>query len=123
MTKPNGNKAKNILLVMFLLILLADGVSVILEPDFTGITRMVLTVLLMWCVLLGYNWAKWLFIILTFLTAALAIGFGVYFLPKSLALALIFIGIGVLISIIPIYMIRSKLLAEYFDGLKANQRL
>ena len=64
---PTQKTGKNILISMFAILLVTDAISISIQyfsneistlP--TGITRIILTVLLCYAVYMGKNWAKWL---------------------------------------------------------------
>ena len=114
--EPSALKARNILLWMFVLLCILDTVLVIMAQDKWAIGRILLTIVVMYFVIKGRKWAKWLMIgICSFLVVILSAM--VLVLSSKLATTLI-IGsliMAVLCTIIAIYMISSKDLNRYFS--------
>lgn len=107
-------KAKTILLFMFGTLLILDVGLVMVEPHIPGIVRLFLTMGLMWYVIQGYKWAKWLHIVLGLIGSMLLIGFGIYFATIFVAYGIMCVCFGILFSIVPLYIIFSKNLNIYF---------
>lgn len=114
--EPSALKARNILLWMFVQLCILDTVLVIMAQDKWAIGRILLTIVVMYFVIKGRKWAKWLMIgICSFLVVILSAM--VLVLSSKLATTLI-IGsliMAVLCTIIAIYMISSKDLNRYFS--------
>ncbi|QIR39699.1 hypothetical protein HCG51_25275 [Tolypothrix sp. PCC 7910] len=114
-------KARNTLLAMFILLCILDTTLVIAARDRWAIGRILLTIVVMYFVLLGHKWAKWVMISLcSFLAVILATM--VILLSGKLSL---FLSIGSLIMavlsiIILIYMVTSRDLNSYFAWKRQN---
>ncbi|MGL5063938.1 MAG: hypothetical protein ACRC62_28455 [Microcoleus sp.] len=108
-------KARNNLLAMFVLLCILDAVLVIVARDKWAIGRILLTIIVMYFVMQGRKWAKWLLIsicsLLVVLLAALVIALG-YKLSNFLIVGSSILA--VLSAIIAIYMVTSKDLNRYF---------
>jgi sensor histidine kinase YesM len=118
MTQPDKSalKARNRLLAMFLLLCVLDATLVIVAQDKWAIGRILLTIVVMYFVIQGRKWAKWLLIgICSFLVVILITM--IFALSSKLSTALI-VGsliMSVLSAIIPFYMVNSKDLNRYFS--------
>ena len=118
MTQPDQSalKARNKLLAMFLLLCILDAALVIIAQDKWAIGRILLTVVVMYFVMQGRKWAKWLLmgicsllaIVLTTLVSTLSSNLSTVLIVGSLILV-------VLSALIPIYMASSKDLNRYFS--------
>lgn len=108
-------KARNQLLGMFLALCGLDTVLVIMAQDKWAIGRILLTIVVMYFVVQGRKWAKWLLISICSVLVVILIAM-VVALSSKLSTTLI-VGsliMAVLSAIIPIYMIISKDLNRYF---------
>jgi hypothetical protein len=108
-------KARNRLLVLFLLLSVLDLTLVIIAQDRWAIGRILLTIVVMYFVLQGRKWAKWVLIALCSLLVVVLTAL-VLALSSELSTALI-IGsllLGVLNAVIVAYMISNKDLDRYF---------
>jgi hypothetical protein len=108
-------KARNQLLVMFLVLCGLDTTLVIMAQDKWAIGRILLTIVVMYFVVQGRKWARWLLISICSLLVIVLIAM-VVALSSKLSTTLI-VGsliMAVLSAIIPIYMISSKDLNRYF---------
>ena len=118
MTQPDpfALKARNKLLAMFLLLCILDAALVIIAQDRWAIGRILLTIVVMYFVMQGRKWAKWLLmgicsllaIVLTTLVFTLSSNLSTVLIVGSLLLV-------VLSALIPIYMASSKDLNRYFS--------
>jgi O-antigen ligase len=118
MTQPDKSalKARNKLLAMFLLLCVLDAALVIMAKDKWAIGRILLTIVVMYFVIQGRKWAKWLLIGICSLLVVILITM-VFALSSKLSTALI-VGsliMSVLSAIIPFYMVSSKDLNRYFS--------
>lgn len=106
---------------MFLALCILDTALVIVARDKWAIGRILLTIIVMYFVLQGRKWAKWLLIgICSFLVIILITM--VLLLSSKLSTTLI-VGsliMAVLSAMIPIYMLRSRELAHYFSWKRQN---
>jgi sensor histidine kinase YesM len=118
MTQPDKSalKARNRLLAMFLLLCVLDATLVIIAKDKWAIGRILPTIAVMYFVIQGRKWAKWLLIGICSLLVVLLIAM-VFALSSKLSTALIFgsLIMSVLSAIIPFYMVSSKDLNRYFS--------
>ena len=108
-------KARNQLVAMFLVLCGLDTALVIMANDKWAIGRILLTVVVMYFVIQGRKWAKWLLMSICSLLVVVLVAM-IFALSSKLSTALI-IGsliMAVLSAIIPIYMISSKDLNRYF---------
>lgn len=115
MSDQTAQKARNILLIMFLLHIVLDIILVAISQDLWAIGRILVTIVIMYFVLQGRKWAKWTLIgILSFLIVALmALVIALY----SKLSSIIIIGsllLAMLSAIIIIYLVRSQNLNHYF---------
>ncbi|MEM9909064.1 MAG: hypothetical protein AAF921_29045 [Cyanobacteria bacterium P01_D01_bin.44] len=114
-------QARNKLLAMFLVLCILDALLVFIARDLWAVGRILLTIAVMYFVLQGRKWAKWLLIgicsLLVVALIALVLG-----LSSQLSTVLI-VGSWVMIilsAIIPIYMTRSQALNRYFSWKRQN---
>jgi hypothetical protein len=117
MTQPDKSalKARNRLLAMFLLLCVLDATLVIIAQDKWAIGRILLTIVVMYFVIQGRKWAKWLLIGICSLLIVILMTM-VFALSSKLSTALI-VGsliMSVLSAIILFYMVSSKDLNRYF---------
>lgn len=108
-------KARNRLIAMFLVLCVLDTTLVILAQDRWAIGRILLTIVVMYFVVQGRKWAKWLLMGICGLLAVLLIAM-VLALSSKLSTLLI-IGsliMAALSTMIPIYLASSKDLNRYF---------
>lgn len=108
-------KARNKLVAMFLLLCALDATLVFMAKDRWAIGRILLTIVVMYFVLQGRSWAKWLLMSICSLVFVVLIAM-VVALSSKLSTALI-VGsliMAVLSAIIPIYMAANKDLNRYF---------
>jgi hypothetical protein len=109
-------KARNILLTMFLVLCTLDIALVMIARDKWAIGRILLTIVVMYFVMQGHKWAKWLLmgicsfvvVILIAMVIALRAKLSTILIVGSLIMA-------VLSAIIPIYMASNKDLNRYFS--------
>lgn len=109
-------KARNTLLAMFLLLCILDSALIIAAQDRWAIGRILLTVVVMYFVIQGRKWAKWLLVgicsllVVSLITLVLA-------LSSKLSATLIVgsLMMAVLSAAIAVYLIRSKDLNRYFS--------
>lgn len=109
-------KARNILLTMFLVLCALDITLVMIAKDRWAIGRILLTIVVMYFVMQGHKWAKWVLmgicsfvvVILIAMVIALRAKLSTVLIVGSLIMA-------VLSTIIPIYMASNKDLNRYFS--------
>ncbi len=114
-------KARNILLTMFLLLCILDITLVMVARDKWAIGRILLTIIVMYFVLQGHKWAKYLLMGICSLVVVILIAM-IFALSSKLSTFLI-VGsslMAVLSAIIPIYMASNKDLNRYFSGKRQN---
>ncbi len=111
-------KARNKLLAMFLVHIVLDAMLVAMAKDIWAIGRILVTIVVMYFVLQGRKWAKWILIgILGVLVVAL-IGLVVALYSKlSTILIVVSLILTVLSTIIVIYLVGSKDLNRLFTML------
>ena len=109
-------KAHNNLLAMFLVYLLLDAFLVAVSQDLWAIGRILITAIVMYFVLQGYRWAKWVLIgLLSLLVVALIALIVALYSKLSLLLIIGSIVIVVLSVVINIYLVLSNNLQRYFS--------
>jgi O-antigen ligase len=118
MTQPDKSalQARNRLLAMFVLLCILDIALVIIARDKWAIGRILLTIVVMYFVIQGRKWAKWLLISICSLLVVMLIAM-IFVLSSKLSTTLI-VGssiLSVLSAIIPFYMVGSKDLNRYFS--------
>lgn len=109
-------KARNRLLTMFLLLCILDFALVIAAQDHWAIGRILLTVIVMYFVIQGKKWAKWLLVgiysllVVSLITIVLALSSK---LPAALIVGSLIMA--VFSAAIAVYIISSKDLNRYFS--------
>ncbi|MBW4618388.1 MAG: hypothetical protein KME17_03250 [Cyanosarcina radialis HA8281-LM2] len=108
-------QARNILLAMFVLLCILDVALVVIARDKWAIGRILLTIVVMYFVIQGRKWAKWLLMSLCSLLVVALIAM-IFALGSKLSTILI-VGsaiLAVLSAAIAIYMATNKDLNRYF---------
>ncbi|MBI4780427.1 MAG: hypothetical protein HY785_03790 [Oscillatoriophycideae cyanobacterium NC_groundwater_1537_Pr4_S-0.65um_50_18] len=118
MSQPDQSalKARNILIAMFSLLCILDVALVSIAQDRWAIGRILLTAVVMYFVIQGQKWAKWLLVGICSLLVPLLIAL-VFALSSKLS-TLLMVGsliMAVLSTLIVIYMVTSKDLNRYFS--------
>jgi len=117
MVQPDRSalKARNRLLAMFLLLCILGGALVIAAQDRWAIGRIVLTVVVMYFVIRGRKWAKWLLVGICSLLVVSLVTL-VWALSSKLSVALIVgsLVMAILSAAIAVYMVSSQDLNRYF---------
>lgn len=108
-------KARNNLLTLFVVLTILDIVLVAVSRDLWAIARVVFTVAVMYLVMQGYKWAKWLLIGILSLVIVSLIALIVALYSKLS----IFLIVGSLVMIVfsivtEVFLIRSQDLKHYF---------
>jgi hypothetical protein len=114
--EPSALKARNTLTTIFVALSVLDTVLVPISRDWYSIGRILFTVVVMYFVLQGKKWAKWLLISVCSLVAVLLI-FMVIKLNAKLSTLLIAgsLALVVLNAIVVVYLATSKELRRYFS--------
>lgn len=109
-------RARNNLLVMFLLLCVLDVTLVVLARDLWAIGRILFTIVVMYFVIQGRKWAKWLLIGICSLLVVALIAM-VMALSSKLSSILIAgsLIMAILSAMIALYMIKSDDLNRYFS--------
>lgn len=117
MVQPDRSalKARNRLLAMFLLLCILDGALVIAAQDRWAIGRIVLTVVVMYFIIRGRKWAKWLLVGICSLLVVSLVAL-VWALSSKLSVALIVgsLVMAILSAAIAVYMVSRQDLNHYF---------
>ncbi len=113
---PSAIKARNNLLIMFVVLTILDIVLVSVSRDLWAIGRIIVTVAVMYFVMQGYKWAKWVLIAIFSLVVVLLTAL-IFMLHSKLST---FLVVGSLIMIILTiiagsFMIFNRDLARYFS--------
>jgi urea transporter len=114
-------KARNKLLAMFVVLCILDATLVIIVRDRWAIGRILVTIVVMYFVLQGRKWAKWLMMGICSLLVVILLAM-VLLLRSKLSTVLI-VGsliMVVLSAIIAIYMASSRNLNYYFSWKRQN---
>lgn len=114
-------KARNQLLAMFLVLCILDTILVIIARDRWAIGRILLTIVVMYFVLQGRKWAKWLLMSICSLLVVVLIAM-VVTLSSKLSTVLIVgsLNMAVLSAIIAVYIVSSNELNCYFSWKRQN---
>jgi hypothetical protein len=109
-------KARNTLIILFVIICVLDAILVVIAQDRWAIGRILLTIVIMYYVLEGRRWAKYLLMGICSLLAVLLIAMVVLLASK---LSTVLIGgsliMVVLCAIIPVFMATNKDLNRYLS--------
>ncbi|WP_088242362.1 hypothetical protein [Calothrix rhizosoleniae] len=109
-------KSRNILITLFVLLCILDVTLVAIARDKWAIGRILLTIIVMYFVLQGRRWAKYLLMGICSLLAVLLIAMVVVLSSKlSIILKVGSLIMVVLCTIIPIYMATNKDLNRYLS--------
>ena len=109
-------KARNILLAMFLVHIVLDTMLVVIAKDLWAIGRILVTIIVMYFVLQGRKWAKWVLVgIFSFLVVALIALVVALYSKLSAVLILGSSILTILSAIIVIYIACSQDLNRYFS--------
>ncbi len=109
-------KSRNILITLFVLLCILDATLVVIARDKWAIGRILLTIIVMYFVLQGRRWAKYLLMGICSLLAVLLIAMVVVLSSKlSIILKVGSLIMVVLCTIIPIYMATNKDLNRYLS--------
>lgn len=116
-------KASNILLGIFICYFILQTLLVAASPDVTGLVRIILTLLLMYFVMMGHRWAKWIMVVLFYLATAISLWFSYSFLERSVWLSVAFLVAGIVMSCVATFLIASKPLNRYFAWKRSTPAL
>lgn len=118
-TNSSALKARNTLLILFGVLIILDSVLVVVSKDLWAIGRVLATIIVMYYVIQGKKWAKWVLIailslvmiLLTALIIALHSKLSTFLVVGSLVL--------IILNLITIsFIIFSQNLARYFAALR-----
>ncbi|MDV2993400.1 MAG: hypothetical protein N4J56_003054 [Chroococcidiopsis sp. SAG 2025] len=108
-------QARNKLLVMFLLLCILDVALAIAVRDRWAIGRILLTIVVMYFVMQGRKWARWLLIGICSLFVVSLIAVIVALSSRLSTISIVGSSLAIVLSaIIPVYMASSKDLNRYF---------
>lgn len=108
-------KARNNLLVLFIVLTVLDIVLVAVSRDMWAIARIVFTVAVMYFVMQGYRWAKWLLVGILSLVVVSLMALVVALHSKLSAFLIVGSLIMILLSIVTgLVLIRDRDLQHYF---------
>lgn len=108
-------QARNKLLAMFLILCILDVTLAIAVRDRWAIGRILLTIVVMYFVMQGRKWAKWLLIGICSLFVVSLIAVIVALSSRLSTISIVGSSIAIVLSaIIPVYMASSKDLNRYF---------
>jgi hypothetical protein len=114
-------KARNLLLAMFVAHIVLDAILVAIAKDLWAIGRILFTIVVMYFVLQGRKWAKWVLVgIFSFLVVALIALVIALYSKLSTILIVGSLILTVLSTIVVIYLSFSKDLNRYFSYKRQN---
>ena len=109
-------KARNKLLAMFLMHIILDTMLVVIAKDMWAIGRILVTIIVMYFVLQGRKWAKWILIGIFSLLVVALLGLVVALYSKLSTILIVgSLILTILSAIIVIYIVGSKDLNRYFS--------
>lgn len=121
MASASTLQSRNTLIYLFLALLIIDAILIILSKDLWAIGRIILTAIIMYFVLQGYRWAKWMLVSILSLVVIALVGL-IAALGSQLS-AILSIGsvvMAILCCIIMVYLVGNHDLKRYF-ALKRQQ--
>ena len=108
-------KARNKLLTLFIVLTVLDIVLVAVSKDLWAIVRVVFTVAVMYLVMQGYKWAKWLLVGILSLVVVSLIALIVALHSKLSMFLIVGSLVMIILSIVTeVFLIRSQDLKHYF---------
>ncbi len=117
--EPSSLKARNTLITLFVALSILDAILVPISRDWYSIGRILLTIVVMFFVLQGAKWAKWLLIAICSLVAVLLIAMVIKLSAKLSTLliagSLVLVALN---TIVVVFLAASKDLNRYFSGRK-----
>ncbi len=117
-------RAKNILLAILISFVIFDIFTVIASTDYIiGICRVILTIALIWSLMAGYKWAKWLTVILSSIASIIAFSFGVMFFNDNSTMGITFLLFGIGFLSAAAYLICSPNINGYFNAIRQQRNL
>ena len=123
MSQPDRSalQARNRLLAMFLALCILDATMVFIAQDLWAIGRILITIVVMYFVLQGRKWAKWLLIGICSLLVVVLMTVILLLSSKLSTVLIVGSSIVVFLSIIiPIYMLSNRDLNRYFSWQRKN---
>lgn len=109
-------EARNKLLAMFLVHIILDAMLVVIAKDMWAIGRILITIIVMYFVLQGRKWAKWILIGIFSLLVVALLGLVVALYSKLSTILIVgSLILTILSAIIVIYIAVSKDLNRYFS--------
>lgn len=113
---PSALKARNTLLALFMLLLALDSALVVIAQDVWAISRILLTVVVMYFVMQGRKWAKWVLVSFCSLGVVTLIAMMLVLGPQLSTVLMVGSSLMVVLSaVIAIYLISNKDLNRYFS--------
>jgi len=115
------NRSRKILLSLFLLFLILDVIVIFISKEyFSGVIRLGLTIVLMYYVISGYVWAKWVLVVCCILAFLICLVFGIYFIPVNVYIGFGILFFGFLILLFVMYLVKNKNVNQYFMAARQN---
>jgi len=110
-------QARNTLTYLFLGLLILDAILIFLSKDLWAIGRIIFTAIIMYFVVQGYRWAKWMLVgILSLVVIALVSLLAALRDQISIILAIGSVTMTILCCIIMAYLIGNHDLQQYFTS-------
>lgn len=117
-------KARNILYFLFSWFLLLDIATTILTVEYvSGAVRIFLTIALMYCIIVGFNWAKWLMIVLLLAVTGLVFYSFIPWPSQYSIFSFILISLGLCSFTAIIFLVFNKSINEFFEFRRTARRL
>jgi hypothetical protein len=118
--EPSSSKARNTLITLFVALSILDATLVPISRDWYSIGRILITIVVMFFVLQGAKWAKWLLIAICSLVAVLLIAMAIKLSAKLSTLLIAGSLLLVVLNIfVVVYLATSKDLNLYLSRRKA----
>ena len=116
-------QARNNLLTLFILLMVLDVILVAVSRDMWAVGRIVVTIAVMYFVLQGYKWAKWVLLGILSLVVVLLTALIILLHAKLSSFLVIGSLVMIILTIITeFFLVRNKDLNRYFtQRRKANQ--
>ncbi|MEM6251606.1 MAG: hypothetical protein AAF821_01680 [Cyanobacteria bacterium P01_D01_bin.156] len=117
MPSPSTPQPQKTLLSLFVALLILDALLIYLSKDLWAIGRIIFTAIIMYFVLQGHRWAKWMLVsILSLVVVALVGLLAALSSQLSIVLSVGSVAMAILCCIIMAYLIGNNDLKKYFSS-------
>ncbi|MEM7794262.1 MAG: hypothetical protein AAF579_07375 [Cyanobacteria bacterium P01_C01_bin.118] len=108
-------QARNTLVLLFLGLLILDACLIFLSKDLWAIGRIIFTAIIMYLVLQGYRWAKWMLVgVLSLVVVALVSMLALIGKTLSIIISIGSVAMAILCCVIMAYLVGNNDLKQYF---------